>query len=46
MTNNAILTDYGTGPFTQQAHFDSVRTVDSCSSVFTVNNPLIASPIL
>lgn len=31
MTNTAFFMDYGTGPSTQQAHFDSVRTVDSCS---------------
>jgi len=43
MTNTAIFMDYGTGPCTQQAHFDSVRTLDSCSllqSAYRIADPV------
>jgi len=43
MTNTAIFLDYGTGPSIQQAHFDSVRTVDSCSllqSAYRIADPV------
>jgi hypothetical protein len=41
MTNKAVLTDYGTGPSTQQAHFESVQTANSCASVFTAKDRLL-----